>query len=167
MTHFPWDTGNFVILSFSHVFKTSRLFLALCFACARGPQRPVDVAKYHILRRRRSHVFLALCFAQREYRGGTPFIQRVYSAQAGEQVPGSQNEVSGNSFFQTLCSALCEDRGRYSRLHLVLEHHVLRRMNDGGRCIMSEMEPASGMSFSPVTQKLLFLNKKMKILLPA
>ena len=51
------------------------------------------------------HVFLTLCFAQREYRGGTPFIQRVYSAQAGEQAPGSQNEVSGSSFFRTLCSA--------------------------------------------------------------
>ena len=93
----------------------------------------LDVAKYHVLRRQRSHVFLTLCFAQREDRGGTPFIHRVYSAQAGEQVPGSENEVSGNSFFQTLCSAQLEDRGRYSRLHLVLEHHVLRRMDDGGR----------------------------------
>ena len=33
------------------------------------------------------------------------------------------------------------DRG-YFGLHLVLEHHVLHRMNDGGRCIMSKMEPA-------------------------
>ena len=30
-------------------------------------------------------MFLTLCFAQREDRGGTPFIQGVYSAQAGEQ----------------------------------------------------------------------------------
>ena len=75
------------------------------FCAAKGPQRPVDVAKYHVLRRQRSHVFLTLCFAQREDRGGTPFIQRVYSAQAGEQVPGRQDEVPGNSFFQTLSSA--------------------------------------------------------------
>ena len=33
------------------------------------------------------------------------------------------------------------DRG-YFGLHLVLEHHVLRRMDDGGRCVMSRMEPA-------------------------
>ena len=37
------------------------------------------------------------------------------------------------------------DRG-YFRLHLVLERHVLRRMSDGGRCIMSKMEPARGMA---------------------
>ena len=83
----------------------NRLYIVVGFACARGPPRPVDVAKYHVLHRQRSHVFLTLCFAQREYRGGTPFIQRVYSAQAGEPVPGSRNEVSGSSFFQTLCSA--------------------------------------------------------------
>ena len=34
----------------------------------------------------------------------------------------------------------------YFRLRLVLEHHVLRRMNDGGRCIMSKMEPARGIA---------------------
>ena len=103
---FPWATGNFVILSFSHVRnKKNRLKQLLCFACARGPQRPVDVTKYHVLRKQRNHVFLTQCFAQREDRGGTPFIQGVYSAQAGEQAPGSQNEVSGSSFFQTLCSA--------------------------------------------------------------
>ena len=34
----------------------------------------------------------------------------------------------------------------YFRLRLVLEHHVLRKMNDGGRCIMSKMEPARGMA---------------------
>ena len=33
------------------------------------------------------------------------------------------------------------DRG-YFKLRLVLEHHVLRRMDDGGRCVMSKMEPA-------------------------
>ncbi len=37
------------------------------------------------------------------------------------------------------------DRG-YFRLRLVLEHHVLRRMDDGGRCVMSKMEPARGMA---------------------
>ena len=37
------------------------------------------------------------------------------------------------------------DRG-YFRLRLVLEHHVLRRMNDGGRCIMYKMEPARGIA---------------------
>ena len=78
-------TGNFAILSFSHVFKRSRLKKVICFTCARGPQRPVDVATYHVLHRQRSHVFLALCFVQREDRGGTPFIRRVCSAQAGEQ----------------------------------------------------------------------------------
>ena len=82
---FPWATGNFVIVSFSHVFKTSRLFLALCFACARGPQRPVDVPKYYVLRRQRSHVFLTLRFAQREDQDGSPFIRGLCSAQAGEQ----------------------------------------------------------------------------------
>ena len=30
-------------------------------------------------------MFLTLCFAQREDRGGTPFIQGLCSAQAGEQ----------------------------------------------------------------------------------
>ena len=34
----------------------------------------------------------------------------------------------------------------YFRLRLVLEHHVLRRMNDGGRCVMSKMEPARGIA---------------------
>ena len=101
---FPWATGNFVILSFRMFLKKSFISCPL-FCAARGPQRPVDVAKYHVLRRQRSHVFLTPCFAQREDRGGTPFIQRVCSAQAGEQVPGSQSEVSGSSFFQTLCSA--------------------------------------------------------------
>ena len=28
----------------------------------------------------------------------------------------------------------------------MLEHHVLRRMNDGGRCIMSKVEPARGIA---------------------
>ena len=37
------------------------------------------------------------------------------------------------------------DRG-YFKLRLVPEHHVLRRMNDGGRCIMSRMEPARGIA---------------------
>ena len=37
------------------------------------------------------------------------------------------------------------DRG-YLKLHLVLEDHVLRRMNDGGRCIMSKMEPTRGIA---------------------
>ena len=34
----------------------------------------------------------------------------------------------------------------YFRIRLVLEHHVLRRMDDGGRCIMSKMEPARGIA---------------------
>ena len=34
----------------------------------------------------------------------------------------------------------------YFRVHLVLEHHVLRRMNDGGRCVMSKMEPGKGIA---------------------
>ena len=33
------------------------------------------------------------------------------------------------------------DRG-YFRSHLVLEHHVLRKMGDRVSCQMSEMEPA-------------------------
>ena len=44
-----------------------------------------DVTEYHVLRRQRSHVFLTLRFAQREDRGGTPFIRGLCSAQAGEQ----------------------------------------------------------------------------------
>ena len=28
----------------------------------------------------------------------------------------------------------------------MLEHHVLRRMDDGGRCVMSKMEPAKGIA---------------------
>ena len=103
--HFPLATGNFVILSFSHAKKKKTFMSCPMFCAARGPQRLVDVAKYHVLRTERNHVFLTLCFAQREVRSGTPFIQGVCSAQAGEQVPGSQNEVSGSSFFQTLCSA--------------------------------------------------------------
>ena len=65
-----------------------------------------DVAEYHVLRRQRSHVFLTLRFAQREDRGGTPFIRGLCSAQAGEQ--------------------------------------ALRRVDDGGRCKMSQMKPAGG-----------------------
>jgi len=44
-----------------------------------------DVAEYHVLRRQRSQVFLALRFAQREDRDGSPFIRGLCSAQAGEQ----------------------------------------------------------------------------------
>ena len=52
----------------------------------------VDVAKYHVLCRRRSHVFLTLCFEQRKIRSGTLFIQGLCSAQAGVRVTGSENE---------------------------------------------------------------------------
>ena len=55
------------------------------FCLAMGQRRPVDVTEYHDLRSQRSHVILTVCFAQRGNRGGTPFIQGVYSAQAGEQ----------------------------------------------------------------------------------
>ena len=44
-----------------------------------------DVTEYHVLRRQRSHVFLALRFAQREDRDGSPFIRELCSAQPGEQ----------------------------------------------------------------------------------
>ena len=35
------------------------------------------------------------------------------------------------------------DRG-YFRLRLVLEHHVLRRMDNRERCVMTKMEPDRG-----------------------
>ena len=44
-----------------------------------------DVPEHHVLRKQRNHVFLTLCFAQQEDRGGTPFIRGLCSAQAGEQ----------------------------------------------------------------------------------
>ena len=37
------------------------------------------------------------------------------------------------------------DKG-YFGLHLVLEHQDLRRMDDGGRCEMSKMEPVKDMA---------------------
>ena len=37
------------------------------------------------------------------------------------------------------------DKG-YFGLSLVLEHHDLRKMDDGGRCVMSKIEPVQGMA---------------------
>ena len=37
------------------------------------------------------------------------------------------------------------DRG-YFGLSLVLEHHDLRKMDDGGRCVMSKIEQVQGMA---------------------
>ena len=72
------------------------------FCLAMGTPRPVDVAKYLVLRNRSSHVFFALCFAQREHHGGTPVIRRICFAQPGEQVPVSHDSISGSRFLDTL-----------------------------------------------------------------
>ena len=34
----------------------------------------------------------------------------------------------------------------YFELNLVLEHHDLRRMDDGGRCVMSKIKAIQGMA---------------------
>ena len=96
---FPAAAGNFQDSRFFAFFVSAKSYVLLSDGAG-------DVTEYHVLRRQRSHVFLTLRFAQREDRGGTPFIRGLCSAQVGEQ--------------------------------------DLRRVDDGGRCKMSQMKPAGG-----------------------